>query len=248
METENKPGFYFNEKSHRYYFDGVPMVGVTTVVGCLNKPALIPWAANIAIDYIYESIGGKPGRATQWVIPDDVLELARQAHARKRDLGAEKGKDTHSYLEAIIKCAIEETNGYIPTVVSFPDKQVEQFCQWANKNNVQFLVSEKRMFSKAQMLGGTADFTCIIDGKKYVGDIKTFNRIYDMSPFLQTAGYRFMLEEMGERGFFGSVIIMLGKDGSFGEFFRMDEQGEDVKIFLSLLEVYRAITLFKNSL
>lgn len=248
MEEANKVGFYFNEKNHRYYFDGVPMVGVTTVIGILNKPALIGWAANMAVDHIYESVGIKPGKAALITINSEVLEEARNAHARKRDEGAEKGKDTHFYIEAIIKSAIDTNGGFIPQVNSFPDPQVEKFCKWANEKSVQFLASEKKMYSQKDMLAGTADFVCFIEGKKYVGDIKTFNRMYDMSPFLQTAGYRYMLQEMGEKDFHGSVIIMLGKDGSFGEFFRVDDSGEDVTTFLQLLAVYRAITLFKNTL
>jgi hypothetical protein len=55
-----------------------------------------------------------------------------------------------------------------------------------------------------------------IDGKKYVGDSKTSNAVYP-EYFYQTAAYRMMLEEMGEKDFSGSIIIRVGKDGSFDE-------------------------------
>ena len=63
---------------------------------------------------------------------------------------------------------------------------------------------------------GTTDLVLEIKGKKYIGDVKTSSAIYP-EHFYQMAGYRAMLEEMGETGFDGSVVIRIGKDGKFNE-------------------------------
>jgi len=34
--------FAFDEKEHAYFFDGAPVPGVTTILSCINKPALMP--------------------------------------------------------------------------------------------------------------------------------------------------------------------------------------------------------------
>jgi hypothetical protein len=47
-----KEGFVFDEKKHLYFYDGKPMTGCTTILGVLAKPALIPWAAKMAVEYI----------------------------------------------------------------------------------------------------------------------------------------------------------------------------------------------------
>lgn len=246
-----KTGFQFNPKTHRYTLDGVPLVGVTTVLGVLNKPALIQWAADESLKYLNDHcsvITRSIGDTGLFVTVEDIKQ-ARTAHAKKRDAGADAGKDVHLYIETIIKSCIAENNGFIPpNPPPSLNEQVDFFIKWGIDNNVQFTASEKKMYSKKLGLAGTADFVCIIDGKKFVGDIKTFNRIYDMSPFLQTAGYRVMLEEMGETGFEGSIIIQVGKDGSFSEHVRLDTRGEDMKVFLSLLDVYKATNTFKLSL
>ena len=51
-KTEN---FTFDEKTHRYYIGDKQRTGTTTVLGILAKPALIQWAANMAVDYIKEN-------------------------------------------------------------------------------------------------------------------------------------------------------------------------------------------------
>ena len=52
MNNIPETGFYFDEEKHRYYLDGKQMTGVTTILGVLAKPALIQWAANMAIDSV----------------------------------------------------------------------------------------------------------------------------------------------------------------------------------------------------
>ena len=108
-----------------------------------------------------------------------------------------------------------------------------------------FLASEKQVYSQTHFLAGTLDFICEIDGKKYLGDIKTSSGIYGREYFAQCAAYRMMCEEQGETGFAGSVVVRLGKDGSFEEVYSMDYEN-DKKLFLACLEVYRTMGNFET--
>ena len=102
---------------------------------------------------------------------------------------------------------------------------------------------KKQVYSQTHFLAGTLDFICEIDGKKYLGDIKTSSGIYGREYFAQCAAYRMMCEERGETGFEGSVVVRLGKDGSFDEMYSIDYEN-DKKLFLACLEVYRTMGSF----
>lgn len=233
--------FKFNPDTHTYTLDGKRMTGVTTVLGVINKPALIGWSARMASEYVLENLKDLNDL-------EEVCEAAKTAHARKRDKAAESGTDVHGIIESWIKAAIKETGGLIIGEARNPDvydnKQVKNFLVWAENNKVKFLVSEKVMYHPNWFVGGTADFTCEIDGKKYVGDIKTSSGIYDRTPFFQCAGYRGMLESMGEKDYHGSVIVHLPKSGVFTEeknILYSYDYDTDLEGFLSALRLYHIL-------
>lgn len=231
MKTETNK-FTFNEKTHRYFYDGEPMTGVTTVLNVINKPALIGWSARMAVEYIVENFDGE--------LTTELLEDAKKAHAKKRDKAAEQGTDTHALVEQWIKSQIQGTLWARPD-----DKQLENFVGWAMKHNVRFLESEKRVYDKDLFLAGTADLVCEIDGKTFIGDIKTTSGIYDLTPFMQCAAYAHMLDY----DINGTIIINLKKDGSFNEdkdvYYRYDLE-TDWKAFENALQLYRAMQTWEK--
>jgi len=239
--------FKFNPETHTYTYDGKRMTGVTTVLGVINKPALIGWAANMAVDYIKNTAGGVvEGNPIEYKYEEfhKILEEARKAHIRKRDDAATKGTDVHAEIEIIIKDVAKRNNGLVLEGMTHKDTQVQNFIDWAVKNKVKFTESEKVMYHPEWFVGGTADFVCEIDEKKYVGDIKTSKAIYDRTPFMQCSAYRGMLEQMGEKDFNGSVIVHLPKDGKFDEekniHYSFDYQ-TDLEGFLAALKLYRIL-------
>lgn len=243
-----KSGFTFNPDTHVYKLDGKRMTGVTTILGVINKPALIGWAANMACDYVLEhaeKCEPKEGSDEQiyWINADHI-EDARKAHTRKKDARAMEGGDVHSLIEAYIKGLIEKNKGEANTAKYLvPDDEttpLNRFITWARENNVQFLESEKVMYHPDWFVGGTADFVCLIDGKKYVGDIKTQKKIWDRVPFFQMAAYRGMLEQMGEEDFHGSLIVHLPMGGELETHFSYDYESE-LEGFLSALKLYRLL-------
>lgn len=233
--------FKFDPVKHSYTLDGELLPGVTTVLGTLSKPALIQWAANMACDYIKENSSG--GGVMDYLVTEATLKEARTAHAKKRDKAADQGTDVHAEIEGIIKTALGSGGKIVDTPVV--NNQAKLFIDWAKTNDVTFYESEKKLYSPTHKFAGTVDFTCSMNGKRLVGDIKTTSGIYDLSPFLQVAAYRICLEEMGEPAYDGGVIIRLGKDGSFEEFYRYDA-GDDMDTFLALLKVYKSMAKFKN--
>ena len=92
---------------------------------------------------------------------------------------------------------------------------------------------------------GTVDFLAEKDGKKFVGDVKTYDKIWDRVPFLQCAGYSLMLEEMGHKTD-SYCIIRLGKDGSFEEKWSFDTEG-DRQGFLAALTLFKQLQTWKSN-
>lgn len=224
-------GFEFNPATHRYYLDGVAMTGVTTILGVIAKPQLIKWASDQAVEYIREHIE----RVIDPVDCDLLLEEARVAYAMKRDKAADLGTAVHAEVEEYIKCKIAGIDW------GTDNEQVNHFIAWADKHNVQFIASEEQVYSKELFVAGTYDFACIIDGRKYLGDLKTANGLYP-EYFYQCAAYRMMCEEMGQTDFKGSILVRIGRDGKFDEDqdVIISESYEDEKeAFLSAHKLYR---------
>lgn len=255
-------GFVYRDSDHSYFFDGKRMTGCTTLLGVLGKPALVPWASRMACDYIREhsaiqhSLDGIP----EYLITAEVLEQAVNAYARKRDDGAQKGTDTHALVEEYVKKCIENTNG-VPALI--PDNEsIQPVVDWAQKEDIRFLASEIKLYSKSLWVAGTADIIFEKDGKRYIGDIKTYKKIWDRVPFFQCAGYALMWEEMNpellnkpdksfgelKHGIDGYCIINLPKERSFkeSEDIRWSfDVGGDTKAFLACVELYRQLASFK---
>lgn len=234
--------FEFQEKGHKYFLDDKPLTGVTTVLNVIAKPALIQWAANMATDYISKEWKSNVSYSMDAI--KIILDEARKAHCKKKEEAGQKGTDVHTLIETYIKLMISDQGGVAMEINGYDNEQVKHFVEWAVKNKIKFLESEKKMYSEKHWIAGTCDFTCEIKSKKYVGDIKTSSGIYDRTPFFQTAGYRLMLEEMGEKDYAGSVIINIKKDGKFDEkkdvYYSFDYQS-DLDGFLAALKLYRTL-------
>ncbi len=234
--------FEFDEQKHVYTLNGKRLYGVTTVLGVINKPALVGWAAKMVAEHIQDNaevIEGNDG-GFAYVLPFAMLEEAKGAHRKKKDDAATKGTDVHALCEEYVKDMIATTNGQaVPLQVE--DKMLQQFINWAVKEKVRFLGSERKLYSKEMWVAGTVDLLFEKGGKRYVGDIKTTSGIYDRTPFFQCAGYEMMLEEAGEAPFDGGrCIIRLGKDGSFDVTYS-DKNLVDIDGFLSALSLFKAL-------
>lgn len=263
MTNVPQEGFFFDGEGskHDYYLDGKKMTGVTTILGVLAKPALIPWAARMAVEYIEENTTAfvdklvvKNGKTLA-----ELFTEAKGAHARKRDEGGAKGTSTHALVEEWIKFLIGTNDGKQPDHVQGDKKweAITPFMEWARKENIKFLATEKQMYSKSLFVAGTADFIFEKDGKRYIGDLKTYKKIWDRVPFYQCAGYAYMWEEMNrvlvsgwpnaveykvENPIHGYCIVNLPKERSFKEdedvLWSFDVAG-DTKAFLACVEIYR---------
>lgn len=236
--------FKFNKEGHYYELNGKRLYGVTNVLSVIAKPALIQWSANEAVKHIKSKLPDSKLFTVTKAEMDEWLEEARYAHKKKKEKAGETGTDAHSLIEDYVKDCILKGQTYN---METTDEMVQNFVNWASENEVKFLASEKQLYSESKWVAGTADMVLEIGGKKYVGDVKTSSAIYP-EHFYQMAGYRMMLEEMGETDFSGSVVIRIGKDGKFDEErdvrFRYDYE-TDLNAFLGALAIFKAGETYK---
>ncbi len=240
--------YTFDEEKHVHMLDGRKIKGCTTILDVISKPALIPWAAGEVVKYIEENCDYEELENVE--VPDfyrvtkEQLKAAKSAHRKKKEKAADWGTIVHKAIETWIKTNV------VPTAVIAKGENyilldehlvaVNNFVSWATQNNVEFLISEKGIYSEEWQIGGIVDFVCKKDGKLYTGDVKTSSGIYE-TYFLQTAAYAKMLIEMGlYPRFDGMVIVNCKKDGTINV-----EERKDV---LGNIKCYEAAITLHNRL
>lgn len=199
----------FQPYGHKYTVDGGKRVtSVTQALSIINKPALINWAARMAVEFIADQL--EAGQAYDEVQLLTIFDEAKSAHYKKKVSAGNVGTFVHNWVEDYI-------NGKNPATPVNPGIKaaIERFLAWQKEHKVKFLVAEQQVYSKKYNYTGTLDFICEIDGKMYIGDLKTSSGIYP-EMMIQTAAYRYAREEeYPEEKYAGQVIVKVGKeDGS----------------------------------
>lgn len=224
----------FYPDSHRYKMDGRRdyLIGVTSVTKQLDKSrALMIWAGRLTKEYILNAVkSGEP-------VSEALLDEAINQHSVKLDEAASSGSLVHAWAEAYIK-------GDKPDVPK--DAQVRNgvmaFLRWIRENEVKFIASEKRVFSKKYGYVGTMDciFTMGRESHKIIhpGDFKTSSGFYFEQP-LQVAGYQEAESEEHGTVYGDKFIIRFDKNTGLFEVKRFDaeEHAGHFAAFLGLLEV-----------
>ena len=237
--------FYFDEATHTYWLGDAKMTGTTTILGVIAKPMLIPWAANMAIDYVIANSSKEAVDTNGFLmVTPEVLKEARTAHARRRDQRASEGTDTHALVEEYVKDCIANHKGKAQPYET-GDTQLSQFVAWALENKITFLESEKVMYHPEWFVGGTTDLLFKMGGKKYIADIKTSKAVY-YEAHVQMAAYRAMLETMGEKEIHGSVVIHLPPKGNLETHYHFDYE-TNLRVFEAALTIYRAKAMYDGS-
>lgn len=233
--------YEFDDNTHTHYIDGRSCPGVSSVSSCLAKPALIPWAAKEAVNYIKENAAKVDNDNLYYEATEEILAAAAKAYARKRDKAASHGTDFHVLVESYVGDCIQATGKPgTPPVEEY--KAIQPFIDWSIANVEKFLFTERNVYDPALFLAGIADFGFIgKDGRKFIADFKTSSGVYGIDYYLQCAGYRVLAEAMGDEPYDGGYIVRMGKDGSFETLERSGPLWEqDRACFLHALALYKA--------
>lgn len=208
---------------------------VTTILGgALAKPALIQWAANMAVESV--SRDWIAGMASDEIQIAAALRKAKTAHRTVSKEATDIGSLAHDWIERFIRNEKPE----------LPVNEAAKNCcnaavDWMLKHKFQVLAVEQKIYSRKYRYAGTMDLLAKIDGRLTVCDWKTGKRVY-REAFLQNAAYRQAAKEMGLGVPTKGIIIKLpktDKDPGFEAVPVKERQGRLLDTFLHAMKVYQ---------
>uniref|UniRef100_A0A6M3J2Q8 PD-(D/E)XK nuclease superfamily protein n=1 Tax=viral metagenome TaxID=1070528 RepID=A0A6M3J2Q8_9ZZZZ len=214
MVTENKTNDYSKRsRAHITYKlpDGTKVPGVTTVLGVLNKPALVIWANRLGLQGIDSS-----------KYRDEMADIGTLAH--KMILDYFKGEKT-------------DTSEYSKSQIDLAENCLLSFWEWEKGHKIEVIMAEAQLISQEHGYGGTIDCFCKLDGQPTLLDFKTGKAIYPEF-FYQLAAYEQLLAEAGHL-IEVTRILRIGRDADEGfeerSVGKLDKQFE---IFTHCLAIY----------
>src|SRR5687767_9418737 len=138
----------FDEAKHTYTVNDEIVPGVTSVLGVINKPALVAWAARETADYLFNVL--KNERVIDPLKLEAFCEQAKRAHRQKKDKAADIGHLVHAKIDNYIK-----TGDATMPENEEAKKGFAGFLQWVAENKVEFHKSEFKIYSKKHRYAGT---------------------------------------------------------------------------------------------
>ena len=230
----------FEEKKHIYWRvedDGtrIKIPSVTKVIGILDKPALLSWAARITAEYLINLIPDiKSGDLV--LSPEDAQQLFYKAKAeasRIRDEAADIGTKTHEAIENYLKTK-KKPKGLAPEV----QKTFNGFLLFAKEMKLGEVIASEKILYSTYGYCGKLDIVAYLGKKKYIVDVKTSKGFYREMPLQLSAYHNAFCEMTGEKtDDIGIGIIRLDKSSGLAFWKDYSDKKEiSFKKFLCLLD------------
>lgn len=218
--------------------DGKRAPGVTTVLGVLDKAALLPWAAGLERALVLEHAGA-----------GTLDALPRQyAFEAKRDKAADLGTITHARIEAWLKGTELDPDGLPADLYAESVHGYERFREWWFGEGLQVVASELPLVSERYRVGGTLDVVARdAAGELVLVDIKTSNatRTWPYPSVIgQVAAYRALWGEHNSQRIGRVAVARVGKTpGDEGQQLWLSDTRLDngLALFVAALDAYRAM-------
>ena len=178
-------------KAHTRYTtsDGQRVKSVTTLINAhlgWNKQVLINWAR------------------AQGLAGNDPTKVMNEA--------AEIGTLAHLLCENYIKKEETNVDDYSKNQIKAAETCFEAFKEWDKQFKPKYVESEIKLIDDDLKLGGTCDLILEIDGKLYIGDLKSSKGLY-AEYIVQLSAYRHMYEKQTGKKLSGGRLLRLDTTG-----------------------------------
>jgi len=192
---ESEVNLVFDEKDHKYKVGEDIIPSVTKVIDNIVPVYLTKWAANEGAAWF------KRNAQRGWNLNDEedvekIVQGIANAHIVISKTALNIGKVVHGYIEEVIEWSL----GELSDMPEMPEDEaavnsIQAFGKWVRENDVEWVATEERIYSKKYKYAGTVDAVAMIDDKFSVIDFKTSKQIYK-SYKLQVYAYKQAIEEM----------------------------------------------------
>lgn len=233
----------FYPTSHQYKLvvgekksDWKTIDSVSRICGIVDKSeALLIWASRLCSDYL---LSLPVNQRT-----DDEVKVAVNKHREKKEEAANIWTLAHAWAEEYIK----------NWDISFPEdpqvvNAVNWFLEWTSQHKIEWIASERFVYSNKYNYVGICDAIAVIDGKKYLVDFKTSNRIRKLEYGMQTAAYINAYCEETWEIIDGVIVARFSKDDFDVPFEVFEFSDSDIEFFFNLFksaqQLYQAKKLF----
>lgn len=200
-----------------YEVDGDLVPSVTHILTAINKPALVPWAANQERAHVLDQatelqreLASRPMSANGF----RAALLARlgtiKAHQRTMERAGDIGTEAHHAIEWLMRTAIGAVAGPEPMISAPALLAVRAFQVWAARVHLKPVLVERVVYSRTHRYAGTLDLLARVEGVLTQVDFKTGKAVYAES-HLQAAAYSAALEEMGYLEPVAAIVVRLPK-------------------------------------
>ena len=178
----------YDETKHTYMVKGEQVPAVTRIVDAVSPKNLTEWAAKAGADWWLDN---HTDDVEMQAIVYDGIRSAHKGISREAQI---IGSDVHKWIELWIKFKIHGGSSVAdyPYEVKTP---MENFHKWVESREIEWIASEKKVYSKFWNYAGTIDALAKINGELYVIDFKTSAKIYK-EYYLQVYGYAQAIHEM----------------------------------------------------
>lgn len=225
QESKRPPQRRQTSAGRFYDIEGQSLPSVTTIIGCIGKPALINWAANqeralvseAAADLYIDLCKAKPMSRSAYVTTLQSRVGQQKAHKKEMEKAGEIGTQAHALIEWNLRRSLGQKVGPEPRVVDDAQWAFMAFQDWAASVQLKPRYIEQTVFSLTHQYAGTMDLLAEVSGVLTLVDFKTGKGIYGEA-HLQNVAYQVALDEMGYSKPEGGLIVRLPKVQTDPEF------------------------------
>lgn len=213
----------FDSKLHSYRVEGKPVASATKVLGVISKPALIPWALKQGSDWLERNLfiddednKVKPFKYTSRLGLGAIIKGVKSAYRGSSGNALETGSTAHKWIEDALEIFIEGEGSFgDDNLPDLPDDQdacncIEAFQTWVGENDVDFISSEEKIYSRTDNYAGTLDCAAYVNGSLCIIDWKTSKGIYP-EYHLQNAAYAKAWEDIHGKPVEQTLVLRLDK-------------------------------------
>jgi len=143
-----RQGLKFYESSHRYKLDGEWVPGVTTILGCLDKPVIPKWAASQVAEYVADNPDGI--ETLRGLGRGPMIQALKGIPWEKRDRAGVRGNILHDYAEQLLNGEeIDVDDEHVPVM--------EAALTFMDEWQIEPLLVEAPVASREHRWAGTLD-------------------------------------------------------------------------------------------